>query len=148
MRLVIFFMALLCATSLFAFNWKKCDQDTPATPLVGPFILSTSTAQFISSTGDCAMIGFAGYDKKVFLAHNLDQMQNDSARGGGEYLQAFAILSGCSPEAQHRLFQAFQLNYQQIYGTTSERSIEAIYESMEKVISEDRMLASSCETHS
>ena len=134
----------LCST-VHAFDWNRCMEDKFAESfqLVMPLISST---QFMSSWGGCAMIGIADHDKKVFLAHNLDQIQNDSSRGGGEYLQAYAILSGCSLEVQNRLVQDFKLNYQQIHGTTSQKPIEAIYESMEKVISEDRMLASGCET--
>ena len=51
-----------------------------------------------------------------FLEDNLQQVQEESAQGQGQYLDALALLAGCSVE--HAEFGTIiQLNYDQIFGS-------------------------------
>ena len=126
-----------------AFDWDSCMKDKFAESfqLMMPVISST---QFMSSWGGCAMIGIANHDKKVFLAHNLDQIQNDSARGGGEYLQAYSQLSGCDSDASKKLSIILKENFIKIYGVDGSKQPQEIYESMEEIMKSDPNISSGC----
>ncbi len=93
--IVCLVMSVISFDSL-AFNWDKCrsmiNKDKSLTG--GGFFMSTTS--FVSSVGECAMIGQADHDKKVFIVFNLDMILNDLAKGNGEYLATFIKLNGCS----------------------------------------------------
>lgn len=139
----ILFVLLLTITNAHAFNWDKCDRFLgKASGLYGGV---ASTSSFITSTGDCSMIGMASHDKKVFIAHNLDHLQSDSARGDGEYLSAYATLSGCNEIGYERLKNALQANFSEIYGQdVVDHSPKKAYERIEKLILSDSVLKNSC----
>lgn len=107
-------LILLCGSflslSTYAFDMEKCSR---AMPKAGAYIfgLPFSISSFISSTGSCAMIGEASYDRKVFIAYNLDKIQVDAARGGGEYLSVMASLYSCNSSDAKVLFKLMQENY-------------------------------------
>ena len=90
------------------------------------------------------MLGQVEHDKKVFVAHNVDYLKFDSARSGGEYIEAYATLAGCNQQAKLELSQVFQKNFVQIFGGDNHKQAQQIYESMEEVISNDKSLNASC----
>lgn len=105
----------------YSFNAKKCDQGAGKSFLFGSLI---STTSFISSTGDCAMIGQAEHDQKLFLAMNLDQVKLDSARGGGEYLDSFAHLAKLTTSETKTFSKLIQQNFSFIF---KDDNVNAIY---------------------
>lgn len=112
----LIFLTLIVVKPVFAFNWQKCKSwgkkhSVPIFPIEG----LTSTSSFFTSTGDCAMIGQAEHDQKVFLAMNLDKIKLDSARGGGEYLEAYAHIANIRKEDQAIYFAKIQKNYSSIF---------------------------------
>lgn len=125
-----------------SFNWSKCKKFLGGGIMGGDFIVSTSS--YITSTGPCAMIGQSAHDKKVFLAQNFEELKTDSARGGGEYLSAYATLSGCTPSSASVLSKSIQQNFTLIYGKDISKTPEAVYEAMERMIQSDLVLASGC----
>ena len=110
-----------------------------------PFGVLTSCTSFISSTGPCSAIGMIQEDKKkLYVAQNLDNLKIDIAKGQGEYLNAYACLSGCDQKTQNELARLFQKNFTEIYGGGPEKEPRAIYESMEKVMKSDPVISSGC----
>ena len=67
----------------------------------------------------------------------------DSARGGGEYLLAYAYLSGCKSGGQANLAEVFQRKFAQIFGNKGSLG-RAIFNSMEQAIKNDSDLAAKC----
>lgn len=136
--------------SIYAFNWNECkkgyfDRATGMGHWFAGVITSTyGTMEFSTSTGECSMIGQSAHDKKVFLAQNFEELKTDSARGGGEYLSAYATLSGCTPSTASELSKSIQQNFTLIYGKDISKAPEAVYEAMEQMIQSDQVLASGC----
>jgi hypothetical protein len=147
MKLLYLLTSLFIFTNVAsAFNRDTCSDyiDSFNIDFLGiPFLFSTSG--FTLSTGDCAMIGIAKHDKKVFIAYNIEKIKVDAARGGGKYLSAYAALSGCSRLATLSLGNNLQNNFLQVFGsTTSEHSSKEIYEQIEGIISNDPELRVDC----
>lgn len=127
----------------YAFDWDKCRKQEILGG-AGFMAFSVSSTQFTSSWGGCAMIGMAEHDKKVFLVQNFENIKIDSARGTGEYIEAYAIVSMCDHKARNELSRAFQKNFTYIYGDSVEKQPEQVYESMERVIKMDSTLSVGC----
>jgi len=83
-----------------------------------------STTSFISSTGDCAMIGQTEHDQKLFLAMNLEHIKLDSARGAGEYLNSFAHLAKLTISETNTFSRLIQKNYSFIF---KDNDVNGIY---------------------
>jgi len=135
-------LVIAFAQATNAYNHRKCMIGTKdyAEPL-GTFF---STSSFFTSTGDCAMLGSITERKQQFLAMNIDQMKVDLARGQGEYLSAYASLSGCSVNATQKLGVSLQSNYIKVFGQALDHSPEQAYGQIERVISSDPELLNSC----
>lgn len=143
MKFLLIFIFII--SPCYAFNWNKCKtgmRKYAQGPINGSALISST--QFTTSWGDCAMIGMASHDKKVFLAHNIEELKTDSARGGGEYLSAYATLSRCTPSSASELSKSIQLNFSLIYGKDISKTPEAVYEAMERMIQTDPVLALGC----
>lgn len=95
-----FVVTLFLCSSCYAFNWEKCDKKMRS---VSPFGFFISTSSYVTSTGDCSMIGNNSHNRKVFITQNIDRLQIDIARGDGEYLQTLAELYSC-PEDNYSTF--------------------------------------------
>ena len=141
-RVLFIFTLLALSSSVHAFNWRKCSNHVFFRGNGGGMLVSTTS--FFSSTGECSMIGQSAHDKKVFLAQNFEELKTDSARGGGEYLSAYATLSGCTPSSASELSKSIQQNFTLIYGKDISKTPEAVYEAMERMIQSDLVLASGC----
>lgn len=139
---VLFIFTIISFSNSEAIDWQKCSINVASR---GNGIgLTVSTSSYLSSIGDCAMIGVAEHDKKIFIAQNLDQLKVDSARGQGEYLDAYASLSGCSKYATQKLGIAIQRNFTSVYGSKLEYTAEKSYGQIEELISKDPKLSKSC----
>lgn len=113
----LIFLTCLLVMDAFAFNWNKCNSNLARsrnTSFWGSNF-STSSSQFTTSTGDCAMIGQVEHDQKVFLALNLDKIKIDAARGGGEYLEAYTQVAQMSKLDLQNYFAKVQRNYSFIF---------------------------------
>lgn len=122
--------------SAYAFNYEECKQNYNAIiepkdaiessnryPLISPFsstftsIVQTkgatsSTSQFISSSGACKAYDFKRAQIYNFLNTNLERLRVESAQGSGENLKAFNTILECS---DNRLIEAIKMNYKSIY---------------------------------
>lgn len=130
MKQITFLLILLYLCPAYSFNWSKCNRmiDHHGFGYVG---ISSSATSYLSSTGDCAMIGEPLHDKKVFIARNFDQIKVDSALGQGKYLSAYSSLIGCNSSDLSKLFQ---LNYIEIFGSEKVKKPKEAFESMELVL--------------
>jgi hypothetical protein len=142
----IFLIFIIVIPVANAFNWQKCKKVYKDS---GNFVISASAASasassYISSTGDCAMIGNITHDKKVFFAQNFNELQIESAKGNGEYLHSYASLSGCNKTGSERLKKALQTNFKAIYGSNVEYTPKKAYEGIENILKHDSVLKKSC----
>lgn len=114
---------------ILAFNSGKCDGFISGN---GGFNrIGISTSQFISSTGDCSMIGKKEHDQKIFIAHNSITLRADIARGNGPYLEAYAELSEIENKSEY--YKLLKENYFIIFGTGENKSPEEIYKVLSKI---------------
>ena len=69
---------LLTITNANSYNSRKCMESTRGNFWFGGLF---STTSFITSTGDCALIGSIQQKKETYIATNLYDLKADSARG-------------------------------------------------------------------
>ena len=77
--------------------------------------------------------------KKLYIAQNKSNIQHDIAKGEGEYLNAYANLSGCDQESSLIMARTFQRSYPSIFKEDSNNSAKEIYENMNAVMSSDAL---------
>lgn len=136
---VIFFVFYV--SSSMAFNWDRCsDKVFFSGNGVGIFL---STSSFVSSTGSCKAIGEVD-QKKYFIAQNYEPLKIDLARGGGEYLYAYAEFFGCTGEARLEYSGYLQRNFIKIYGEKLDNSTERIFINIEQIVKENKNLSLAC----
>ncbi|MCR9204076.1 MAG: DUF3015 domain-containing protein [Halobacteriovoraceae bacterium] len=143
--ILLLFVGSLFSLDSLPYNHRKC---TLAYKDYYPFGMSTSTSGFMSSTGDCALIGSIKERKQQFLAYNLEHMANDISRGQGEYLTAYSQLLGCSPVGNKQLGKSLQDNFGLLFNTNSTSSPEKAYKKIEDLILDDPILNKSCKVNS
>lgn len=142
---IIAFVASFYLQTCFAYNHRKCMVGTrDYNGIVGVFISSSS---FTTSTGDCAMFGSIKEKKQHFIAFNSEQLKVDIARGGGEYLEAYAELSGCRDSAQ-LMSQRLQKSFQDIYGDHEGEDNLSTFNNIESLIKSDANLKTNCKNES
>lgn len=133
----------------YSYNWNNCKKDTWDGTLnhfygTGFFNFLTSSSQWSSSTGACSMLGQIEDQKKYFIAQNLDNLIIDSARGIGEYLNAYLSLTGCSQDSLKNTSSVIQSNFVKIYGEKLQNSPEQTYEQLENIFNGDPIIRTFC----
>lgn len=151
---ILILLIIIFSSETYAFNKMKCFKVRYATGIgeldifLATTALPTTTAQYITSTGGCSALGMNEKERVIFVVENSDHLRDESARGTGEYLEAYAILSGCSDHAKSYLPKVFQRNFKQIYGDKKERPLEDVYEEMDNLVHRDPVLMQGCGTKS
>lgn len=107
-----------------------------------PTFLTTSSLQFISSTGECSMLGQVDHDSKVFIAHNLDKLKVDFARGRGEYAMAFASIYGCNREGQLLFPSLLKSKFSEV--VKKEEDLEDVHKMLVNEIRTNSYMVASC----
>jgi|SRR5690606_22340210 len=140
-QLFIIVLSLLSAFPVWSFDWEKCSRGLPGGKgvVVGIPMFTTS---FISSTGGCAMIGERTHDRKAFMAYNLDKVQVDAARGGGEYLSVMASLYSCESGDVEKFSRLMQKNYKEIF--SSGHSTQNTLSEMDEIVTASRRKIGAC----
>lgn len=130
-----------------AFNWRKCQRTLDSGTAFGnAFNFSTSTSQFISSIGNCAMLGDLEHDKKVFYVHNFDKMKDDFTKGSGEYAVSFAKMHGCNSKTQIEYSRIMKGNFNELMSVESADSPEKTYQYLESFFEYNQTLKVGCIT--
>lgn len=119
MKIVLLLSFAFLNFNSYAFNWKECKSKRfrSGVQILGLFEASSSSAEFSTSTGDCAMIGVVKHDRKVFMAYNLDKIQIDAARGKGDYLSTLASLYRCQAGDVEVFSRRMQMNYSKLFNS-------------------------------
>lgn len=139
---ISFFIISMMTSSAYAYSWMKCNSGSGVGRVV-------SSAQFTSSWGPCSMFGMMKRDQdKMFIVHNLDKMIIDSSRGSGEYLQAYAMASGCEKTTINHFERQTKTNFEGIYGKDAAHSPQEVYESLSRLIVKDPVLRAGCKNFS
>ncbi len=133
------FALLALSTSAHAFNWSRCNSASPVSGGTGLIeMMSTtvsnvgvSSSQFLSSWGECSLVGEVEKVRKTFIAQNLNYLQQDMAKGSGEYLAAYARLHDCSEEGTALFGKTMKLKYFEIKELDARQDFDAIYQKME-----------------
>ncbi|MFP5520744.1 MAG: DUF3015 family protein [Bdellovibrionia bacterium] len=129
LSIVLFLSAIFCLDA-HTFNWRKCKSnkidtrgDSFHTQIVsGIFDYSYSTAQFITSTGECSAIGMSSDERaQLFYAFNYDKVLEDIAKNRGEYLASFEKILGCKVE-----FSKLRNNYDALSRASIEEQFYAV----------------------
>lgn len=123
--------------SAFSFNSAKCKRvgldprgGGWGTHLVfGLFNLSTSSGQYISSTGECSAMANLESRKKTFIADNIDNLLKDIAKGSGEYAFAYAKLGGCDSIGQVQFTKEMKSRFVKL---RFDHSTETFYQLLEE----------------
>lgn len=146
MKLKYFMIVVLSLFSFSAmsFNWNKCSRKWIDRSSWAGEGLFTSTTSFFSSTGECAMIGFAPHDRRVFLAHNLDKLKDDFSKGGGDYSSAFAKMYGCDLNSQRYYSNLMKINFEQLTLLESKDNMENLFSFLELHFQTNKRLKASC----
>lgn len=139
-------MLILVIISSYGFKWGPCKKDMERNRI--PFgygtQFSTSTSQFASSSGACAMLGKADHDSKVYVLHNIEKMKIDFARGYGEYAMAFASIYGCNNRAQIAFSGIIKNKFSVLEENNTDKALERNYEMLVNEIKTNPVMAQSC----
>lgn len=139
-------MVFICAiipNHAFAFNREECEKgiEKYSWGFLGTMI---SMGQTTSSTGGCSLFKKAGNPRLEFIKHNFENIKIECSRGGGEFIQAYAQLSGCAPKTVPLIAKAFHDNFTFIFGQLAENNPELVYKKIDAVINTDKVLALGC----
>tara|TARA_R110002072_G_scaffold1989_5_gene16581 strand:- start:37034 stop:37474 length:441 start_codon:yes stop_codon:yes gene_type:complete len=139
----------LLSISTYCFNWEECKRSIHKSEYnyFWTYGFTTSiygTSEFLTSTGECAMIGIVEHDKKVFIAHNKDHLKNDISRGEGEYLTAYSKLSSCNEVGKSFLPKVLRSSFVEVFGTDGTKSNQEVYQSLEKIIHANKTTNKNC----
>lgn len=128
-----------------AFNWEKCRKIASRGNGLG---FSVSTTSYISSIGECSMVGEIKHDQKLFIANAYEPLQIDLARGSGEFADAFAEISKCNKLGKMKMKRALQKNYGQVYNDSNILDVEKTYSRIIGVLKSDQVIANNCKLES
>ncbi len=77
------------------------------------------------------MVGEVEKVRKTFIAQNLMYLQQDMAKGNGEYLAAYARLHDCNQEGTNLFGRAMKQEYFKIDQLNKVKDFESIFRMME-----------------
>jgi len=123
MRIICTILVLLISEA-YGFSGRKCDAFMKREGFFGlPTFLTTSTGQFLSSSGECSAVGKTPeQERQLFYAVNWKFIQNDVAKGYGENLTALLRLSGCKGSKNSPAQKMLKNDYENIFDKDVEGS--------------------------
>lgn len=80
------------------------------------------------------------FEKKVFVAANIDSLATDVARGEGEHLVSLATLIGVQEQDKSAFYQLAQANYAAMFDSTSS-STDGVLASLQVAMLDNEQLA-------
>ncbi len=94
--------------------------------------VGVSSTQFLSSWGECSLVGEVEKVRKTFIAQNLNYLQQDMAKGSGEYLAAYARLHDCNEEGINLFGKSMKQKYFEIRKLDEYQDFDSIFQEMER----------------
>jgi hypothetical protein len=120
----IIILLMVLALNSHAYDSRKCGQMVfgGSHPLSMFFATTGSATSFISSTGDCAAIGYHSKEnKELFYVNNELELQLDIAKGNGVYLSELVQIYGC--ENSSYTIKNLMNNYDHIYSNSNPKLV-------------------------
>jgi hypothetical protein len=98
-------------------KWSNQNSIQGSTMMIDPGVStksSTGQSQFISSWGECSMLGYKDQLQKRnnFVAGNWEELHSEIAIGRGAHLQTLLSMSGCRESLQIAVLANLRQNYQ------------------------------------
>lgn len=105
---------------------------------------ASQTFGITSGTSNCTDGGAVAKadEKKAFVEVNYAQLSRDAAKGGGEYLAAFATLMGCKVDSHQQLFIVSQATHEQLFSRSA--SPDHVIQGFRALVSSNEDLANAC----
>lgn len=105
----------------------------------------TQTSSITSGTSECHEAGIikAEHEQRVYVTHNLENLETDIAKGAGESLNSLAYLMGCSKNAYGDFGKTVQAGYPNIFKKNDNKP-EWVHYRIKKVLSKNKALVKSC----
>lgn len=150
---ILFSFLFIQSESAFALNRKRCAQLYGNTNGLGKkmrhllklYSATTSTAQFVTSTGKCRLVGGISNDeRKLFIADNSEQLKMEIVQAQGEYLTTVANLYNCDSKFHERFAFKIQQNATQILGEDFQNNPSKISEELDSLINNDPNIKTMC----
>ncbi len=117
-----------------------------STAVVDPgYTTGYSQAQLMSTSSKkpCNYLGAStNKERDQFTAANGDGLKRDIARGDGQNLRAFALLSGCNETVLTHYFAAMRSQYDALAPLSAERG--DLPQAMDQIVARDQQLAGAC----
>jgi hypothetical protein len=151
--MTLFFVLFLFPQMAQAFNGSRCAKFLEAPNYMGKterqfakmFLSTTSTFQYITSTGKCKMLGgISESEKKQFVAHNTDHLKKNIIRAEGDYLSAMTYLYGCDQDVQPLVALRLQESTQKIFGNKLEYDANKVTEELDVFMRTDKQVQVMC----
>lgn len=116
--------------------------------VVGATLNGTSANQtfaITTGTSECTDGGAvkAEMEQRVYMAHNISDLQQQFAQGEGEKVSSLAYLMGCSADSQGRFAEVGQANFDKIFNA-EEKAPEYVLHRLKETIAADSELGKSC----
>ncbi|MBL7666060.1 MAG: DUF3015 family protein [Bacteriovoracaceae bacterium] len=138
MNTLIISLFMFIFSEAYSFSWQQCRSQSLVSSL--GFAMSTSASQFISSTGGCAMLGLSrSEESKRFYIVNFDKIQEDAAKGNGEYLKELAYINRCSSQNREELFNYLRTNYRSIMLVDADKSYALIEQKLNNCVAKPNL---------
>lgn len=150
---ILFSFLFIQSESALALNRKRCAQVYRSTSGLGKkerhllkaYSATTSTAQFMTSTGKCRLVGGISNDeRKLFIADNSEQLKIEIVQAEGEYLTTVANLYKCDSQFHERFAFRIQQNATKILGEDFQNNPLKISEELDSLINNDPNIKTMC----
>jgi len=104
--------------------------------------VSSPLSGILSGTSGCENPGMVSneYQKKVFVAMNMDDLAQDIARGSGDHITSMATLMGIDQSDHETFFSVTQANYESIFSSDSV-NYDQVLQAMNNTMLDDKRLS-------
>ena len=109
-------------------------------------VSSNQTFGMSSETLGCTQDGLVKAEKRreVYAAVNLQKLSQEMSRGGGEYLDGFAALTGCREPAAREAFARFsQRSFERLFPGPN-TGPDAFLANLDRELAKDKALSKAC----
>ena len=80
----------------------------------------------------------------LFPSHDIEALMIESAKGEGECLSAYAVLSGCNEVGKNLIGKTLQQNFQNIWGDGFNDDVDKVHLKINNILQNDPLLSKEC----
>ncbi|MDH5377911.1 MAG: DUF3015 domain-containing protein [Gammaproteobacteria bacterium] len=81
------------------------------------------------------------YQKKVFVASNIDSLATDISRGSGDHLESLAALMGVQSQDRDAFYSLAQRNYDEIFKSENTNDYQTVLSALDTAMRSDQQLS-------